>query len=81
MATIAQQLKVTEFPFTIYDKKGNEIYFENSKNYWVKREFDQKGNQIYFESSEGIIEDDRNIPEYTMEELTKLVGEEFKIKK
>ncbi len=28
--TIAQQLKVTEFPFFIKDKNGKEIYYENS---------------------------------------------------
>ena len=30
MKTIAQQLNVTDFPFIIKDKNGNEIYFENS---------------------------------------------------
>ena len=28
--TIAQQLKIKEFPFTIKDSKGNQIYWENS---------------------------------------------------
>ena len=31
MKTIAQQLKVKEFPFYIRDSRGNEIYYENSK--------------------------------------------------
>ena len=51
--TIAQQLKVTEFPFVIKDNKGNQIYFENSNGYWSKREFDSNGNQIYYESITG----------------------------
>ena len=33
MKTIAQQLNVTEFPFTIKDKNGNVIYCENSDGY------------------------------------------------
>jgi hypothetical protein len=53
MKTIAQQLKVTDFPFSIKDKNGNEIYREDSDGYWVKGEYDSKGNQIYFEDSDG----------------------------
>ena len=37
----------------IYDENGNEIYFENSEGFWVKREYDENGNEIYFENSEG----------------------------
>ena len=51
--TIAQFLKVKAFPFIIKDEKGNEIYFENSNGYWVKREYDDEGNQIYYEGSNG----------------------------
>ena len=51
--TIAQQLKVTEFPFIIKDKNGNRIYYENSTGYWAKRQFDQNGNEISYENSEG----------------------------
>ena len=39
--------------FMIYDKKGNVIYFEDSKGYWSKREYDEKGNVIYYENSNG----------------------------
>ena len=53
MKTIAQQLNVKEFPFTIKDKNGNEIYIENSNGDWVKREYDSNGNEIYFETSDG----------------------------
>jgi hypothetical protein len=51
--TIAQQLKITEFPFIIKDKNGNRIYSESSNGYWCKNEYDQNGNRIYFETSCG----------------------------
>jgi hypothetical protein len=53
MKTIAQQLNITEFPFIIKDKNGNQIYFEHSNGYWYKKEFDSNGNRICFEDSEG----------------------------
>ena len=55
MQTIAQQLKIKEFPFTIKDSNGNVIYYENSNGYWRKSEYDSKGNEIYWENSDGII--------------------------
>ena len=54
MKTIAQQLNVTDFPFRIRDKQGNEIYFEGSGGSWGKREFDSAGNEIYYENSVGL---------------------------
>src|SRR5690606_4543797 len=51
--TIAQQLKIKEFPFEIRDSKGNLIYFEDSDGSWYKREVDSNSNQIYFENSTG----------------------------
>ena len=51
--TIAQQLKIKEFPFRINDSKGNLIYWENSNGYWEKRECDSKGKEIYYEDSDG----------------------------
>ena len=53
MKTITEQLNVKEFPFTIKDKNGNEIYWEDSYGYWIKSEFDSKGNRIYCENSYG----------------------------
>ena len=53
MKTIAQQLKVTKFPFTIKDDNGNEIYYEDSNGYWSKYEYDSNGKVIYFENSNG----------------------------
>ena len=53
MKTIAQQLKVTEFPFEIRDKNNNEIYWEDSDGYWIKREYDANNNRIYVEIATG----------------------------
>jgi hypothetical protein len=53
MKTIAQQLKVTDFPFVITDKNNNEIYWEDSNGFWWKREYDPNNNLIYFEDSDG----------------------------
>jgi hypothetical protein len=53
MKTIAQQLKIKEFPFEIKDSNGNRIYREDSNGYWFKREFDSNGNLINFEDSNG----------------------------
>jgi len=30
MKTKAQKLNITDFPYSEYDEKGNEIYFEDS---------------------------------------------------
>lgn len=62
MKTIAQQLNITEFPFKIKNRDGNEVYYENSFNQWIKREFDIKGNTIYYEDSNGYIRDNRPKP-------------------
>jgi hypothetical protein len=68
--TIAQQLKVTEFPFIIKDKNGNQIYYENSNGFWRKSEYDQNGNEIYYENSRGVIRDNRpKVVELTLDEI------------
>ena len=66
-----------------YDKNNNLIYFEDSNGYWDKREFDESSNRIYFEDSDGEIVDHRpkSIQEYTMKELTNILGKPFKIVK
>lgn len=35
----------SKYPISKYDKNGNEIYFENSKGYWWKKE---KGKELEF---------------------------------
>jgi hypothetical protein len=51
--TIAQFLKVKDFPFVIEDKNGKLIYREISDGFWSKREYNDKGNEIRFENSYG----------------------------
>jgi hypothetical protein len=51
--TTAQQLNVKEFPFTIKDPNGNQIYWESSDGFWSKREYDTNGKLIYYEKSNG----------------------------
>ena len=53
MKTIAQELKVKDFPFKIKDKKNNIIYLEDSDGYWSKREYDANNNRIYVEIATG----------------------------
>ena len=66
-----------------FDKNNNQIYHEDSYAFWIKREFDENNNRIYCENSNGYIIDNRPKPiqEYTMEELTKILGKPFKIVK
>jgi hypothetical protein len=52
--TIAQFLKVKDFPFVIEDKNGKEIYREYSDGYWFKHEYDDKGKEIRYENSTGL---------------------------
>jgi hypothetical protein len=52
--TIAQQLKIKEFPFEIKDSNGNVIYREESDGYWFKYAYDSDGNDIYWENSDGL---------------------------
>jgi hypothetical protein len=51
--TIAQQLNIKDFPFRIKDKNGKLLYFENSYNFWYKREYDENGDERYCENSNG----------------------------
>jgi hypothetical protein len=36
-----------------YDANNNQIYYENSDGYWVKREYNDNGKLIYCEYSYG----------------------------
>ena len=49
--TIAQQLKVKQFPFVIKNDAGKEIYFEHRDGKWCKYEYDDNGREIYYETS------------------------------
>jgi YD repeat-containing protein len=62
-----------------YDDNGNELTFKNSNGYWYERTYDDKGNELTYKNSNGYSRG-FDIPEYTMEELVKKIGN-FKIKK
>jgi len=62
------------------DDNGNELTFKHFDGYWYERTYDDQGNELTFKHSDGVSRG-FNIPEYTMEELTRIVGKEFKIKK
>jgi len=51
--TIAQQLNVKQFPFSIKNEAGQEIYNEDEIGNWVKREYDEAGRITHYESSSG----------------------------
>jgi len=63
-----------------YDDQGNQLTYKSSEGNWSELTYDDKGNALTYKDSNGESRDFQ-IPEYTMEELTKIVGEEFKIKK
>ncbi len=53
--TVAQLLKhdFSKGTLYLYDSNGKVIYYENSRGYWIKRDFDSNGKEIYFENSDG----------------------------
>lgn len=63
-----------------YDHNGNELTFKDSYGYWSERTYYDNGGLLTYKNSNGVSRTYK-IPEYTMEELTKIVGKEFKIKK
>jgi len=63
-----------------YDSNGNELTSENSDGDWSKYTYDTSGNRLTFENSDGV-KRGFEIKEYTMEELIKKLGHNFKIKK
>lgn len=62
-----------------YDDKGNQLTFKDSNGDWSESTYDDKGKELTYKNSKG---ESRgfNIPEYTMEQLTQMIGN-FKIKK
>jgi len=66
----------------LYNDKGSLVYefYTHSTGYWAEKTYDDKGNCLTYKNYKG---ESRgfDIPEYTMEQLTKIVGKEFKIKK
>ena len=68
-------------PIWLYDSNNNEIYYENSNGFWVKREFDSNNNRIYWENSQGIIIDKRpkEVKRLTHKEICELIGFDVEI--
>jgi hypothetical protein len=63
-----------------YDSMGNELTYEDSYGNWSKSTYDSMGNELTYENSSGT-KRGFDTKEYTMEELTKVLGHNFKIKK
>ena len=63
-----------------YNEKGNQLTYEDSNGDWSKCTYDEKGNPLTCENSNGK-KMGFDIPEFTMEELVKKIGYNFKIKK
>jgi YD repeat-containing protein len=51
--TIAQQLNIQQFPFSIKNEAGQEIYCEYENGYWFKREYNSKNGITRYEDSDG----------------------------
>ena len=49
----AESLGITKFPYTEFNSNGYIRYYEDSNNYWFRREFDSNGNQTYYENAKG----------------------------
>jgi hypothetical protein len=62
------------------DSEGNTMTFESSNGDWHRYTRDSDGKELTYENSYGTRRG-FDIPEYTMEELTKIIGKEFKVKK
>jgi YD repeat-containing protein len=60
-----------------YDNNGKELTHKDSQGFWYEYTYDENGNELTYKNSNGV---SRCIPEYTMEELVKKLGN-FKIKK
>ena len=84
--------KNIEFPIIIRDKKDRVIYCKNAKGYSYERTYDENDEEETYSNSSGrykirekVVTKEEflefiNIPEYTIEELKKVLGN-FKLKK
>jgi len=72
------------YPIELFDRNGNQIYYEDSNGYWLKQKYDQNGKIIYYENSNGKIIDNRLKKEISMDEIAEKFGihvSQLKIKK
>lgn len=42
-----------EFPISLFNGAGNQVYYENSDGFWWKQRYDEKQRIVYFENSYG----------------------------
>ena len=61
------------------DLNGNQLTYKNSNGYSYERTYNSNGKELTYKDSNGVTRG-FDIPEYTMEELVKKLGN-FKIKK
>ena len=59
MKSIAEIIHHKNFPLTIRDSNGKQLYREFSSGGWYKQEVELDGTEIYYESSTGCVRDDR----------------------
>jgi hypothetical protein len=48
---IKDLFREVKYPIRIFDKNGNQIYYQEDDCWWVKEEYNEKGNVIYREDS------------------------------
>tara|TARA_R110000787_G_scaffold107045_2_gene214848 strand:+ start:942 stop:1178 length:237 start_codon:yes stop_codon:yes gene_type:complete len=41
--TISEQLFAKNYPFELYDKHGNIVYYEESSGFWIKNQYSDCG--------------------------------------
>jgi len=51
--TLKKLLKNQEFPKKLFDKNGNEIYWENINGFFYIKEYDSNNDVIYCKDSDG----------------------------
>jgi len=62
------------------DDNCNRLTYKDSNGFWCESTYDDQGKELTFKDSDGV-KRGFDIPEYTMEQLTQMIGKEFKIKK
>ena len=72
-----------KYPIMLKNKNGNEIYYEDSKGFWCKREYDKNDNRTYYENSDGYKTGTpkSETMELTVKDIEKLLGHSVKIVK
>lgn len=66
----------------LYHKNGKVAYafHKTSDGYWYEITYDSNENRLTYKNSNGV-RSGFDVPEFTMEELEKIVGTYFKIKR